>query len=143
MKKRFRFLEHTADAYIEAYGTSLEEAFENAALAMTDVMTEVEKVEGQNEETFMLEAQDEFAILYSWLEELLLEFELKGKLYSRFEISKIRKTSRGFKLRAKAWGEAYVPKKHPSKVGIKSATYHQMEILKKPKEVTIRFILDV
>jgi SHS2 domain-containing protein len=143
MEKHFRFLEHTADAYIEAYGSSLEEAFENAALAMTDVMTEVEKVEAQREETFIVKAQDEFALLYSWLEELLLEFELKGKLYSRFEISKIEITSGGFRLRAKAWGENYVPEKHPSKVGIKSATYHQMEIRKEPNSVTVRFILDV
>ena len=143
MKKRFRFLEHTADAYVEAYGTSLEEAFENAALATTDVMTEVEKVEAKNEETFMVEASDEYALLYSWLEELLLEFELKGKLYSRFKVSCIEKTSEGFRLRAKALGETYNPEKHPSKVGIKAATYHQMEILKKPKSVIVRFILDV
>ena len=143
MKKRFRFLEHTADAYVEAYGTSLEEAFENAAMAMTDVMTEVEKVEAKNEETFMVESSDEYALLYSWLEELLLEFELKGKLYSRFEVSGIEKISKGFRLRGKAWGESYDSEKHPSKVGIKSATYHQMEILKELKSVTVRFILDV
>ncbi len=143
MQKRFTFLEHTADAYVEAYGTTLEEAFENAALALTDVMTEVEKVEAKNEESFMVEAQDEYALLYSWLEELLLEFELKDRLYSRFEVSGIEKTSEGFRLRAKAWGEPYDSEKHLSKVGIKSATYHQMEILKKPKSVTVRFILDV
>jgi len=143
MEKHFRFLEHTADAYIEAYGTTLEEAFENAALAMTDVMTEVEKVEPQEEETFIVEASDEFALLYSWLEELLLEFELNSKLYSRFEISEIEKISGGFRLRAKAWGEDYDSEKHPSKVGIKSATYHQMEIMKKPESVKVRFILDV
>lgn len=143
MKKRFIFLEHTADAYVETYGTGLEEAFENAALAMTDVMTEVEKVEPKIEEVFIVEAQDEFALLYSWLEELLLEFELKGRLYSRFEIEKIAKISGGLRLRAKAWGETYDAEKHPSKVGIKSATYHQMEILKKPGAVTVRFILDV
>ncbi len=143
MKKRFRFLEHTADAYIEAYGASLEEAFENAAAAMTDVMTELEKVEAKTEETFMVEAQDEPALLYSWLEELLLEFELKDKLYSRFEVSCIEETSEGFRLRAKAWGEKYDPERHPSKVGIKAATYHQMEILKDPKSVTLRFILDI
>lgn len=143
MKQRFRFLEHTADAYVEAYGTSLEEAFENAALATTDVMTEVEKVEAKEEETFTVEAQDEFALLYSWLEEILLEFELKGKLYSRFEVSAIEETSDGFRLRAKAWGEDYDSEKHPSKVGIKAATYHQMEILKKPESITVRFILDV
>jgi len=143
MKRRFRFLEHTADAYVEAYGDSLEEAFENAALASTDVMTELEKVEAKNEESFEVEAQDEYALLYSWLEELLLEFELKGKLYSRFEVSGIERTSEGFRLHARAWGENYDSEKHPSKVGIKSVTYHQMEILKEPGSVTVRFILDI
>ena len=143
MKKRFKFLEHTADAYIEAYGASLEEAFENAAAAMTDVMTELENVEAKTEESFVVEAQDEPALLYSWLEELLLEFELKNKLYSRFEVSCIEKTSEGFRLRAKAWGENYDPEKHPTKVGIKAATYHRMEILKEPESVTLRFILDI
>ena len=143
MKKRFKFLEHTADAYIEAYGETLEEAFENAAAAMTDVMTELEKVEAQTEESFRVEGQDEPALLYSWLEELLLEFELKGNLYSRFEVLGIEETSEGVRLRAKAWGEKYDPERHPTKVGIKAATYHQMEILKEPGGVTIRFILDI
>jgi SHS2 domain-containing protein len=143
MKKRFKFLEHTADAYVEAYGTSLEEAFENAAMATLDVMTELEKVEAKIEDAFEVEAPDEYALLYSWLEELLVKFELTGKLYSRFKISSIEKTPVGWKLKAKAWGELYDPEKHPSKVGIKSITYHQMEIVKKPKSVTVRFILDV
>ena len=143
MKKRFKFLEHTADAYVEAYGTSLEEAFENAAIATLDVMTELEKVEAKIEDAFEVEATDEYALLYSWLEEILVKFELTGKLYSRFKISSIEKTPVGWKLKAKAWGELYDPKKHPSRVGIKSITYHQMEIVKKPKSVTVRFILDV
>ena len=143
MKKRFRFLEHTADAYVEAYGDSLEKAFENAAAAMTDVMTELEKVEAKTEETFVVEGQDVPALLYSWLEELLLEFELKGKLYSRFMVLGIEETSEGFRLHARAWGENYDQEKHPSKVGIKAATYHQMEIIKDPESVTLRFILDI
>ena len=143
MKKRFRFLEHTADAYIEAYGVNLEEAFGNAAAAMTDVMTELETVEAKTEESFVVEAQDEPALLYSWLEELLLEFELKGKLFSRFEVSAIEETSEGFRLSARAWGEKYDPEKHPTKVGIKAATYHMMQILKQPESVTLRFLLDI
>jgi len=143
MKRRFRFLEHTADAYVEAYGACLEDAFGNAAAAMTDVMTELETVEAKTEESFVVEAQDEQALLYNWLEELLLEFELKGRLYSRFEVLEIKQTVEGFRLCARAWGEAYDPEKHPSKVGIKAATYHQMEILKEPGSVTLRFILDI
>jgi len=143
MKKGFKFLEHTADAYVEAYGTNLEEAFENAALATIEVMTDLEKVEPKIEDALEVEAHDEYALLYSWLEELLVKFELTGKIYSRFKISTIEKTPVGLKLKAKAWGEPYNPERHPSKVGIKSITYHQMEILKKPKSVTLRFILDV
>ena len=143
MKKRFRFLEHTADAFVEAYGKNLEEAFGSAAVALTEVMTEYEKVEAKIEETFEVEAQDELALLYSWLEELLLEFELKGMLYSRFEVFEIKKTPLGVKLRAKAWGENYDENKHPSKVGIKAATYHMMQIKKEPEGVKLRFILDI
>lgn len=143
MKKGFRFLEHTADAYVEACGATLEEAFENAAAAMTDVMTDLETVKAENEESFVVEAQDEPALLYSWLEELLLEFELKDKLYSRFEVSSIKATSDGFRMHAKAWGEPYDCERHPSKVGIKAATYHQMKIMKEQKSVTLRFIMDI
>ena len=40
---RFEFLEHTADVYIRAYGKTMEEAYENAALAMFEVMTDLIK----------------------------------------------------------------------------------------------------
>lgn len=143
MKKRFRFLEHTADAFVEAYGKTLEEAFGNAGVALTEVMTEHEKVEAKTEEAFEVEGQDEPALLYNWLEELLLEFELKGKLYSRFEVFEIKETSSGFRLRAKAWGENYDENKHPCKVGIKAVTYHMMQIKKGPEGVKLRFILDI
>lgn len=143
MNKRFRFLEHTADAYIEAYGATLEEAFGSAGLGFTDVMTKLETVEPKTETTFDVKAQDEEALLYSWLEELLLEFELKNMLYSRFEVTSIKQTSEGFMLSAKAWGEKYDSNRHVSKVGVKAATYHMMEIIKEPKSVTVRFILDI
>lgn len=143
MKKGFKFLEHTADAYVEAYGDNLEEAFENAALATFEVMTDLEKVEPKIEDRVEVEAHDESALLYNWLEELLVKFEMNNKLYSRFKVSSVEETPSGFKLKAKAWGEPYDPERHPSKVGIKAVTYHQMEIVKKPKAVTVRFILDV
>jgi len=143
MKRRFEFLEHTADAYIAAYGDSLEEAFENAALATFEVMTDIETVEPKVEDTVEVEAHDEYALLYNWLEEFIIKFETTSKLYSRFKISSIEETPQGLKLKAKAWGETYDPERHQSKVGIKSVTYHRMEIVKKPETVTVRFILDI
>jgi len=143
MKKRYEFLEHTADAYIAAYGENLEEAFENAALATFEVMTDLKKIKPKVEEIVELEAHDELALLYSWLEEFLIRFETTGNLYSRFKVLSIEEMPSGLKLRAKAWGEPYDPERHPSKVGIKAVTYHRMEIIKKPKAVTVKFILDI
>ena len=143
VKKRFEFLEHTADAYIASYGNTLEEAFENAAMATFEVMTDISRVEPLVEDDVEVEAHDEQALLYSWLEELLIKFETTGNLYSRFKILGIKKTPSGLALKAKIWGEPFDPEKHPQKVGVKAVTYHQMEIVKKPGAVTVQFILDI
>jgi SHS2 domain-containing protein len=141
--KNFEFLEHTADVYIAAYGKDLAEAFENAALAMFETMTDTESVKPGIEETVEAEGHDKQALLYNWLEELLIRFEVNDKLYSRFKIQKIEKTKKGFKLNAKVYGEPFKPKRHKQKVGIKAVTYHRMEIKEKPKRVTVKFILDI
>ena len=143
MKKGFKFLEHTADAFIEADGRTLEEAFENAAAAMTDVMTELEKIKQTKKKKLDIQALDEKALLYNWLEELLLEFEINSMLYSKFDVVKIFQSPIGVSLSANVWGEEYDPKIHVSKVGIKAATYHEMKIIKAPNKVTLRFILDI
>ena len=142
-RKGFEFLEHTADVYVAAYGRDLAEAFENAAVAMFEVMTEVERVSAKARDTVEVRGEDEFALLYNWLEALLVKFETTGMLYSRFKISELNRTSDGFILKAEIWGEAFNPEKHPQKVGVKAVTYHRMEIIKEPDKVTLRFILDV
>jgi SHS2 domain-containing protein len=142
-KKGYEFLEHTADAYVAAYGRSLAEAFENAAVAMFDVMTEVEKVSPSVRDSVEAQGQDEQALLYSWLEALLTKSEIKRMLYCKFKISSIKKTADGFRLSAEIWGEKFRPEKHLQKVGVKAVTYHRMEIIKSPTKVTLRFILDI
>lgn len=140
---KFKFLEHTADAYIAAYGKTLAEAFENAALAMFEVMTDTEKISTDMVDSIEVEAEDEYALLYSWLEALLVKFETKNMLYSKFEISNIEETADGFKVKAIVWGEKFNAKKHPQKVGVKAVTYHRMEIIKDIDKVTLEFILDI
>ena len=56
-----------ADAYIAAYGRDLAEAFENAAVAMFETMTDTECVEPRVEEMVEVEGHDKQALLYSWL----------------------------------------------------------------------------
>jgi SHS2 domain-containing protein len=144
LSKRFEFLEHTADLYIAAYGQSLEEAFENAAAAMFEGMTELDKIKPEIQDKVEVEGHDKEALLYNWLEALLLKFETENKLYSHFKIAYIKETSTGLKLAARIKGELFDSNRHLSKVGVKAVTYHQMEITENRKEgVTVKFILDI
>lgn len=139
----FEFLEHTADAYVAAYGESLAEAFEHAALAMFEVMTDVSKVDPEFEDHVEVEAADEYALLYSWLEALLVKFDVNGVLYSKFKVLEIGRSQKGHALKASIWGEKFNPRKHIQKVGVKAITYHRMEIIKNDGRVTLKFILDI
>lgn len=143
LQGKFEYLEHTADVYIAAYGASIEEAFGNSALAMFEVMTDTEKIATPHREAVEVEAEDEYALLYSWLEALLVKFEVNGMVYSKFEVHSIKETKDGFKLKATVYGEKYDPQKHPQKVGVKAVTYHQMEFVKTADKVTLMFILDI
>ena len=140
---KFEFREHTADILIAAHGQNMEEAYENAALAMFEVMTDTAKVNPAEEDTVEVEEEDEYALLYSWLEALLVKFEVKGMLYSKFKISSFEDKPEGLKLKAAIWGEKFNPEKHPQKVAVKAITYHRMEIIKEIDKVTLEFILDI
>lgn len=140
---KFEFLEHTADVLVAAHGKTREEAFENAALAMFEVMTDTDKVSATVEDHVEVEAEDEFALLYSWLEALLVNFETKNILYSKFHIPSIEETADCFRIKATVWGEKFDVTKHAQKVGVKAITYHRMEILKELNKVTLEFILDI
>lgn len=88
-------------------------------------------------------AEDEYALLHSWLEGLLVKFEVNGMLYSKFKISSLEDTGEEFKLKATIWGEKFNAEKHPQKVAVKAVTYHRMELIKEHDKVTVEFILDI
>ena len=140
---KFELLEHTADIYVAAYGVNMAEAFENAATAMFEVITDIAKVEAIEKGSIEVEADDAHAILYSWLEALLVKSEVNSQLYSKFDISSLEETSNGLKLQATYWGEKFNAAKHTQKVAVKAVTYHRMEIIKEIDRVTAKFILDI
>jgi len=140
---KFEFLEHTADVYIRAHGKTIEEAYENAALAMFETMTDTDKITQTQQETVEVEAEDQYGLLYNWLEILLVKFETEGMLYSKFQISDWKETAETFKFKAAVWGEKFDPLKHPQKVGVKAVTYHRMVIIREKDRVVLEFILDI
>jgi len=140
---KFEFLEHTADVYVRAHGNTMEEAYENAALSMFETITDTDKIAQTNEETGEVEAEDQYALLYNWLEALLVKFETENMLYSKFQIADWKETAESFKFKAKIWGEKFNPEKHPQKVAVKAVTYHRMVIIREVDKVILEFILDI
>jgi len=137
----YRSLEHTSDAYLEAWGSSLEEAFENAAKALFDTMVELEKVEAVEEDSFEVEGEDLESLLYNWLESLLIEFDSRGMVYREFDV-RIERRDGGFRLSARARGERFDLEKHGYKVGVKAVTYHLMKV-EADDTYRVRFLLDI
>ncbi len=140
---KFEFMEHTADVYVRAHGKTMEEAYENAALAMFETMTDSEKIAQTQGETVEVEAEDQYALLYSWLEALLVKFETENMLYSKFQIIQWKETAETFKIKAKIWGEKFDLQKHPQKVAVKAVTYHRMVVIRETDRVVLEFILDI
>ena len=140
--KRYTFLEHTADALIEAYGTNLDEAFDNAARGLVDTMIDIKTIEEKNEEKFVVYARDLMGLLYNWLEWVLVKVTMNGLVFSSFDV-KIRKNSRGFEIKGVGIGETLDLKKHKPKTEAKAVTYHMMCINDKKGKVSVRFLIDL
>jgi len=142
-KEGHRLLEHTTDAYIEAWGPTLERAFAHAAEGFYETMLNLEKIDPTVEANVRADGHDKKELLYNWLETLLLEFDIKEMVYASYDISIASDGPTLFKLRAKVRGEKYDRSKHGAKTEVKGVTYHLMTIEERAKETTVRFILDL
>ena len=142
-RPRYRLLPHMADAYVEVHAPTLAGVFEESAFAMFDVMTDPTVIKLEFTDQFEVIAHDLVSLFHDWLEQLLLKFDLDGKVYSRFQMEKIEEPNGNVHLVAKAQGGIFERGRHPAKVEIKAVTYHRMEVRKAGRGYVARFILDL
>lgn len=139
----YKNLPHTTDAYIEASGSTLEEALEYAGKALFDTMCDLNSITPRLTEKVDATGSDEVRLTYDWLEKLLLKFELEHKVYCNFKVKVSGTPSAGFHLGGVIYGEPYDRKKHSGKVEVKAVTFHKMEVVREGAITTLRFILDL
>ena len=135
----FEVLEHTADIGIKACAASAEETLINVALGMFSILTDTDTVDPKQEIAVEVEAPDREALLHDWLEELLFQSQTRNMLFSRFVVHRLEEN----RLRASAYGEPLDPEKHPLKLEIKAATYHQLKFGPAPAGWEATVIFDV
>jgi SHS2 domain-containing protein len=138
----FRYLEHVTDAYIEAYGDSMEEAFSYAAKGTVNVMFEIKDIQGTSKVDFRIEGVDYYELLFNWLERVHLFITIDNQVISNFEL-KISKLDSKYQLTGSGMAETIDIIKHGYKIEIKGVTYHEMEILQQGNQYKVKFILDL
>jgi len=89
--ERYTFLSHTADAKFQAFGKTLEEAFSNAALALSSLMWDWEQIEKRKEYPIEVKGNDLLQLLNKFLGEIIYLRETKLFLLSSAEKLKIQK----------------------------------------------------
>jgi len=114
---------HQADIGIRGRGSTKEQAFEQAALALTAVIADLDKIEPKEKVKINCQAIDDELLLFDWLNSLLYEMDTRKMLFSQFEVHIDRD-----KLTAIAWGQKTNVSKHQPAVEVKAATYQDLRV---------------
>ena len=132
-EKNYEYFDVTADIGFYAYGNSLEEAYENAGLAMFDVVTDIDKVKKEESEEIEISSEDLVSLLYDYLDELLFLQDTEFLFFSDFKVTieKIAGDSfEKYKLKCIATGEEINWGIHTHRSEVKAVTFHQMDVTK-------------
>lgn len=116
-KARWELTPHGADIGVRGIGSSKEESFEQAAVALTAVITDPDSVAAKALVEVTCEAPDDELLLVEWLNALVYEMATRTMLFARFEVR-----IDGHKLAGKAWGESIDIDRHELAVEVKGAT---------------------
>lgn len=139
---QFEFFDVTADVGFRAHGHDISDAFANAAQAMFEVMTDTSQVKPTVKKEILVESEDEKALLYDWLSELLFIHDYEGLVFSKFAVSIKQKDPETFNLHAEVWGEKFNQDTHEIRDEVKAVTFHLMEINKGENRCTLQVIVD-
>lgn len=121
MSNHWEHFIHEADIGVRGIGASKAEAFAEAAMALTAVITEPENISPRDEIEIHCGAPDDELLLVDWLNALIYEMATRNMLFSRFEVN-----ITGTQLNAHCWGEPLDPPRHQPVVEIKGATYTEL-----------------
>ena len=136
------FIDHTADVAADLDGRTPGELFASAAHALTDTMTELGAVRPAVTQPVTLEAPTLEDLLVDWLNELLYRFEVRTMLFSTADVT-VEERDGGWALTATVGGEPLDPGRHPSRVLVKSATYHGLHVTRDGGTWRARIVFDI
>jgi len=115
--------EHIADIGVHGWGPDVATAFEQAALAMSAVVTDPAGIRTEDSVTIRCRAPDVEILLADWLNAIVFEMATRGMLFGRFEVH-----IDGQALEGRAFGEAVDRRRHRPAAEVKGATLSELKV---------------
>ena len=134
----YETFEHEADIGIRGFGKTVEEAFENTALALYSVMVNIQAIEPQEKRIVTVSAPDIELLLVEWLNALLSLSDVDRMVFSKFKVM-----IEGTSLTGTAWGESLDRERHEPNVEIKGSTYHMLKVAEEHGRFVAQCVVDV
>jgi len=122
-KPDWELFHHQADIGVRGRGGSRAEAFVNAAIALTGVVTDPKTVEARDPVAIDCAAPDDELLFVDWLNALVREMSIRSMLFARFDLQ-----LENGRLHAQVWGEPVETARHQPAVEIKGATYTELRV---------------
>jgi tRNA nucleotidyltransferase (CCA-adding enzyme) len=129
---------HDADIGVVGIGPTKAEAFRQAALALTAVVTDPNSVKPVQPVPVFCEARSDELLLVEWLNALVYEMAVRTMLFGDFAVE-----IEGGKLRATAYGEPVDVDRHEPAVEIKGATLTALQVAESPDGWRAQCVVDV
>ena len=129
---------HVADIGVRGYGATEEEAFIQAAMALTAVIADPASVSPEKAITIECAAPDRELLLVDWLNAIIYEMATRSMLFSRFTVQ-----LSGEHLNAEVWGEKVAVARHRPAVEVKGATYTALKVAHEGGRWIAQCVVDV
>ncbi len=142
MKPSYTFLDHTADVLFRAQAPTVEQLFEQCALALEETQVDLSTVEQTETITFTLENKTIERLLFDFLDELVFYKDADQLIFNKFEIT-INKHGEKYELSCTAHGEKLDHQKHNPKVDVKAITMHMFEVSKVDQGWQAQVLVDI
>lgn len=124
---RWEHFDHGADIGVRGFGPTRQAAFEQAALALTAVVTDPAAVSCRKTVEIPCEADDDELLLAAWLNAVVAEMAIRRMLFGCYHVE-----MEGTRLRGTASGEVASPLRHQPAVEVKGATYTELRVRHMP-----------
>ena len=114
---------HGSDIGVRGFGRSVEEAFEQAAIALTSVVADIAMINGKESVEVRCDAPDIELLLVSWLNAVIYEMAVRRMLFNNFSV-----VISGRSLTGTLIGEKADPERHQVAVEAKGATLTALKV---------------